>query len=106
MYAGFYLGAGKSQFVGLETTVLGLPDTTDEKKSTDPAALTALRDKLDPATRARRDWKTFAKAVQIGTEDLLKNKARIDAADPNYQWIDLAEARAQGIMPLPYSAEK
>jgi hypothetical protein len=90
----------------LETTVLGLSDTTDDKKPSDSAALTALRDKLDGSIRSRRDWKTFAKAIQIGTEDLLKNKAKIDAADPNYQWIDLAEARAQGIMPLPYSAEK
>jgi hypothetical protein len=106
MYAGFYLGASKSQFIGLETTVLGLPDTADEKKPSDPAALTALRDKLDPAVRSRRDWKTFAKAVQVGTEDLLKNKEKVEAADPNYQWIDLAEARAQGIMPIPYAEGK
>jgi hypothetical protein len=107
MYVGFYLGAGKSQFVGLETTVLGLPDVADEKKSDDPAALTALRDKTDASVRSRRDWKTFAKAIQVGTDDLTKNKAKIDAGgDPTYQWIDLAEARAQGIMPIPYSAAK
>ena len=82
MYVGFYLGAGKSQFVGLETTVLGLPDVADEKKPGEPAALTALRDKLDPAVRSRRDWKTFAKALQTGTEDLAKNKEEIEAADP------------------------
>ena len=105
MYVGFYLGAGKSQFVGLETTVLGLPDVADEKKPDDPAALTALRDKLDAAARARRDWKTFAKAVQVGTDDLKKNKEKIDAGgDPTYQWIDLSEARSQGIMPIPYTA--
>jgi hypothetical protein len=104
MYVGFYLGAGKSQFVGLETTVLGLPDVADEKKSGEPAALTMLRDKLDSAVRARRDWKTFAKAVQTGTEDLAKNKEKIEAEDPNFQWIDLADARADGIMPISYSA--
>ena len=104
MYVGLYLGAGKSQFVALETTVIGLPDVADEKKAGEPGALTALRDKLDPAVRARRDWKTFAKAVQAGTEDLAKNKEKIEAADPNYQWIDLAEARADGIMPISYSA--
>lgn len=104
MYVGFYLGAGKSQFVGLETTVLGLPDVADEKKPGDPAALTALRDKLDAAVRARRDWKTFAKAVQIGTDDLAKNKEKLNAGDPTYQWIDLSEARTQGIMPIPYAA--
>ena len=61
---------------------------------------------IDDATvRTRRDWKTFAKAIQVGTEDLAKNKEKIDAGgDPTYQWIDLAEARSQGIMPIPYSA--
>jgi hypothetical protein len=103
MYVGFYLGAGKSQFVGLETTLLGVPDVGDEKKPGEPAALTALRDKLDAAVRARRDWKTFAKALQTGTEDLAKNKEKIDAADPNYQWIDLADAREDGIMPISYA---
>jgi hypothetical protein len=106
MYVGFYLGAGKSQFIGLETTVLGIADVADEKKPTDPAALTALRDKLDAATRARRDWKTFAKAIQTGTDDLTRNKEKFAADDPSYQWIDLAEARSQGIMPIPYSAGK
>jgi len=106
MYVGFYLGAGKSQFVGLETTVLGIADVADEKKPTDPAALTALRDKLDAATKARRDWKTFAKAIQTGTDDLAKNKEKFAADDPSYQWIDLAEARSQGIMPIPFSAGK
>ena len=43
MYVGFYLGAGNSQYVALETTVIGLPDVADEKKPEDPAALTALR---------------------------------------------------------------
>lgn len=106
MYVGFYLGAGKSQFVALETTLLGVPEAADEKKADEPAALTSLREKLDAATKARRDWKTFAKAVQAGTEDLAKNKPKLDAADPLYQWIDLAEARAEGIMPIPYSAGK
>jgi len=104
MYVGFYLGAGKSQFIGLETTGLGMADVADEKKPGAPAALTALRDRLDAATKSRRDWKTFAKAIQVGTEDLTKNKEKLDAADANYQWIDLAEARSEGIMPIPYAA--
>jgi hypothetical protein len=104
MYVGFYLGAGKSQFIGLETTVIGLADVADEKKANDPAALSALRDKLDAAIKSRRDWKTFAKAVQVGTEDLMKNKEKFAGEDTTYQWIDLAEARTEGIMPIPYSA--
>ena len=63
-------------------------------------------EKLDPAIRSRRDWKTFAKAIQTGTEDLARQKAKLDAADPLYQWIDLAEARSQGIMPISYSGPK
>jgi hypothetical protein len=106
MYVGFYLGAGKSQFIGLETTVLGMADVADENKPTDPAALIGLRDKLDAAIKSRRDWKTFAKAIQVGTEDLTKNKEKLDAVDTTYQWIDLAEARAEGIMPIPYAAAK
>jgi hypothetical protein len=106
MYVGFYLGAGKSQFVALETTLLGVPEVADEKKPGEPAALTSLRDKLDTSTKSRRDWKTFAKALQTGTEDLAKSKTKIDAEDANYQWIDLAEARAEGIMPIPYSPGK
>jgi len=42
----------------------------------------------------------------VGTEDLAKNKAKLEAADPMYQWIDLAEARAQGIMPISYAEGK
>jgi len=106
MYVGFYLGAGKSQFIGLETTVLGLPDVADEKKPTDPAALGVLRDKLDAAIKSRRDWKIFAKAIQVGTEDLTKNKEKFAGEDTTYQWIDLAEARTEGIMPIPFAAAK
>ena len=40
MYVGFYLGAGKSQFIALETTVIGLPDMAEEKKPGEPPALT------------------------------------------------------------------
>ncbi|MEN3370936.1 MAG: hypothetical protein V7609_3079 [Verrucomicrobiota bacterium] len=106
MYVGFYLGAGKSDFVGLETTVIGLPEVADEKKAGESAALMVLRDKLEQNVRTRRDWKTFARAVQVGTEDLTKNKEKFKAADPSYQWIDLAEARTEGIMPIPYIAGK
>lgn len=105
MYVGFYLGAGKSEFVGVETTVIGLPDVADEKKPDEPAALGLVREKLEQKVRDGRNWKTFAKAVQVGTEDLAKNREKINAGDPNYQWIDLAEARADGIMPLSYSAK-
>lgn len=105
MYVGFYLGGGKSEFVGLETTVLGITDVADKKETGEPAALTTLREKMDDKARNSREWKTFAKAIQVGTQDLQKNKEKFKEADPNYQWIDLNEARTEGIMPLPYVSE-
>ena len=40
----------------------------------------------------------------FATDDLDKNKERFESTDPNYQLIDLDEARSKGIMPLPYTA--
>jgi hypothetical protein len=101
MYVGFYTTPDKSEFVGLETTVIGASNATDEPKEGEPAPLTALREKLDESTRSGKAWKTFARAIQIASEDLEKNQEKFDAGDPNYQMIDLDEARSEGIMPIP-----
>jgi hypothetical protein len=104
MYVGFYLAPDKSQFLGLETTAIGVADATDTERDDDPAALKTLRKKLEETVREGRDWKTFARAIQIATDDLGKNKDRFKANDPNYQLIDLDEARTEGIMPISYAA--
>jgi hypothetical protein len=104
MYLGFYLAPDKTQFVGLETTAIGVADAIDTERDDDPAVLKVLRKKLDGKVRGEKDWKTFAKALQIGTDDLKKNKEQFEGTDPAYQLIDLDEARSQGIMPLPYTA--
>ncbi len=104
MYVGFYLSSDKKDFVGLETTAIGVQNATDEEKSDEPKALTTLRSKLDEKARGGRDWKTFARAIQIATDDLEKNKANFEGNDANYQMIDLDEARDEGIMPIPYTA--
>jgi hypothetical protein len=101
MYMGFYLTPDKKDFVGLETTVIGVQNTTDEEKSDDPKVLTTLRGKLDEKARSGRDWKTFARAIQIATDDLEKNKENFEGNNANYQMIDLDEARTEGIMPIP-----
>jgi hypothetical protein len=44
------------------------------------------------------------RVIQMGTDDLKKNKERFESTDPSYQLIDLDEARSKGIMPLPYTA--
>jgi len=104
MYMGFYLTPDKKDFVGLETTAIGVANATEEEQSDEPNALTTLRGKLDERARGGRDWKTFAKAVQIASDDLEKNQAKFEGEDANYQLIDLDEARSEGIMPIPYSA--
>ena len=101
MYVGFYLKPDRSELVGLETTVIGAPNATDEEKEGEPAALTALRGKLSDGIKEGKDWKTFARAIQIATEDLGKNQEKFDAGDPNFQMIDMEEAREEGIMPIP-----
>ena len=101
MYMGFYLSSDKNDFVGLETTAIGAANATEEEQSSEPKALTALRGKLDEKARGGRDWKTFAKAIQIATDDLEKNKDNFEGSNPNYQFIDLDEARTEGIMPIP-----
>ena len=104
MYVGFYLTPDKHDFLGLETTMIGAANAADEERSDDPKALTSLRGKLDEKVRGEKDWKTFARAIQIATDDLEKNKAKFEANDANYQMIDLDEARTEGIMPIPYTA--
>ena len=101
MYMGFYLSADKKDFVGLETTAIGVANATEEEQSGEPKALTALRGKLDEKARGGRDWKTFAKAIQIATDDLEKNKDNFEGNNAAYQFIDLDEARTEGIMPIP-----
>jgi hypothetical protein len=101
MYIGFYTKPDKSEFVGLETTVIGSGGATDEEKEGEPEALTSLRGKLDETVRETRAWKTFARAIQIASSDLETNKEKFDAGNPSFQMIDLDEARSEGIMPIP-----
>jgi hypothetical protein len=101
MYMGFYLSPDKKDFVGLETTAIGVANATEEEQSSEPKALTALRGKLDEKACGGRDWKTFAKAIQIATDDLEKNKDNFEGNNAAYQFIDLDEARSEGIMPIP-----
>lgn len=104
MYVGFYLEPDKRDFVGLETTMIGAANAADEERSDDPKALTSLRGKLDEKVRGEKNWKTFARAIQIATDDLEKNKTNFEGNNANYQLIDLDEARTEGIMPIPYAA--
>jgi len=101
MYICFYTKPDKSSFVGLETTVIGSNGGTDQAVDGEPPALTELRGKLDDKVKETKAWGTFARAIQIASEDLAKNHDKLDKGDPGFQKIDLDEAREEGIMPIP-----
>ena len=84
--------------VGLETTMMGAADldAVDEKR---------LRSflKFDPEEKRNEEsWATFEAALDTGTQALLEASEKFDE-DPNYQLIDIADARNLGILPISSS---
>ncbi|MGD0006576.1 MAG: hypothetical protein ABSE06_20375 [Anaerolineaceae bacterium] len=45
---------------------------------------------------------TFADAVKVGAQELQDALPHINAGEDNYAWVTIADARAQGINPLPW----
>jgi hypothetical protein len=107
MYIGFYLNNSEDEnereYVGLETTLIGAPEI-EESDSDWPDALADLADQLSSKTANSKAWESFAAAVLTATDDLDKNQEKFDAGDPEYQMIDIAEARNDGIMPIAFEA--
>jgi hypothetical protein len=105
MYLGFYLDQNENEdereFVGLETTMIGAAEL-DEAEGDAPDALNALADELSESAANSKAWKSFAAAVMTGSDDLDKNQDQFDAGDPDWQTIDIAEARGDGIMPISF----
>lgn len=83
--------------VGIETTLLGQNDLRVPKDAT-----TAKLKKLE-AKRNEQSWESFEAALSAGTEALEKNDKKFDSDDLRYQYIDIAEARAAGILPITYT---
>ncbi len=106
MYIGFYLNGEaddeeERQFVGLETTLIGVNDM-EETDSDLPEGLADLSENLNNKTLSSRAWKTFAAAITTASDDLDEKAEQFDAGDPEYQTIDVAEARNNGIMPIAF----
>ncbi|MHC1787638.1 MAG: hypothetical protein AB9880_11340 [Christensenellales bacterium] len=45
---------------------------------------------------------TFQEAVQAGLENWQETQPHLQAGDAEYYWIDLQDARARGILPMPW----
>jgi hypothetical protein len=107
MYLGFYINHPENEddreYVGLETTIIGAPDV-EESDSAWPDALADLSEQLSDKTLNSKAWKSFVAAVLTGTDDLEANDEKFDVGDPDWQTIDIAEARDKGIMPIAFKA--
>jgi hypothetical protein len=98
MYVAVVLG--KDNIIGLETTAMGM----GEVKRCD--MVDGMLKKLPKEKQKLPSLNTFAFAVKYGTDDLEKHKD--DFGDENkadYQLIDIAKARKDGVMPIPYTKE-
>jgi hypothetical protein len=106
MYIGFYVSNSdnedESEYVGLETTLIGAPDFDEVSEDDMPTPLADLSEQLGGRVRDSRAWKSFAAAVTDKTADLDEKADKFNAGDPDYQTIDIAEARDDGIMPISF----
>jgi hypothetical protein len=109
MYLGFYLNNSENEdereLFGLETTMIGAPGTQDIESEL-PDVLANVEAELSDHVRNSKAWKSFAAAVMSANEDLDQNDDKFDAGDPNWQIIDVAEARDKGIMPISFEATR
>jgi len=105
MYLAFYLSkSGDEQgreYVGLETTMIGEPEIK-QSDSKLPEALADLQKQLSAGVRSTHAWKSFVGAVLNANDDLDKNQEKFDTGDPDWQTIDIAEMRGEGIMPISF----
>jgi hypothetical protein len=108
MYLGFYLNNKDSdedpELFGLETTMIGAE--LGESESELPDVLANIEADLSDSVRNGKAWKSFAAAVMSANEDLDQNDDKFDVGDPNWQIIDITEARAKGIMPISFEATR
>lgn len=103
MLMGVYLTPNGDERVALETTLIGTREEQEAAALKVMDGLGNVRAKLDKKVAQSVGWKTFATALAVGTQNLEKHKEKFEAEDePQYQIIDVNEARKDGIMPISY----
>ena len=109
MYLAFNLNNSddedEQELMGLETTVIGASEV-EESNSELPGAVANVEEQLSDQVRGSKAWKSFVSAVLAGENDLDENDDKFDAGDPNWQIIDVADARDKGIMPISFEASR
>ena len=97
MYLGIYLDPDGKQTACLETTMLGDPDAGKVVENH------ALAHAATKAVRALKGWRSFNAALDSATREFRKHKRHFDKGDdPEYEVVDIAAARREGIAPIGY----
>ena len=97
MYLGIYLDAEGKQTACLETTMLGDPDPAKAAENH------ALAHAATKAVRQLKGWRCFNAALDSATREYRKHKRHFDKGDdPEYEVVDIAAARREGIAPIGY----
>lgn len=96
-YVAFQLDEQGESILALETTAMD--HTVDDSEE--------LPDVLDDAVpfekRGVRSWASFVKAICIATDKLVSDDPKFGSAEsPDYRIINVAQARKQGVLPIPY----
>ena len=97
MFLGIYLDREGKQSACLETTMLGDPD---------PAKCTEnryLAKSATPAVKKLKGWRCFNAALDSATREYRKHRLKYEKEnDPDYDIVDIAAARREGIAPIGY----
>ena len=97
MFLGIYLDRDGKQTACLETTMLGDPDPAKCAEN-HALARTATRE-----VRQLKGWKCFNDALDSAGKEFKKHRARfLKENDPEYEIVDIASERWQGIAPIGY----
>ncbi len=103
MYMGVALSASEDDdsTACIETTMLGAGEPDASLKAI--PEIRALEKTLDTEVRASPAWRTFKTAVAVATAAFRGDKSKFEDKDnSDYQIIDVAAARADGILPIPF----
>lgn len=95
-YVGLWLDESQQHLVGLETTLI---DSVDQHHK----APRLLTDSVSRDLRGEQSWHSFVDAFVLGTHELKSGLERQTEDPLEFSIIDIAQARQNGILPIPYS---
>jgi hypothetical protein len=99
-YVAFASDPEGTHIFGLETTLVDsdaeLPEEVDE----------FFENAVDESVQENASWASFIVAINHGTTELQKAIPKFSEANSNHRMIDIAAARKQGILPIPFTSNE